>query len=98
MAREQTAPAMAPTATAPRGLTAPQAGVMATSAEIRPDAAPMLVAAPRRRRSTSAQARRPAEAATAVFRKTTAADWPADSAEPALKPNQPTHSSPAPMR
>src|SRR6478735_5458995 len=96
MASEQTAPAMAPMASAPSGLTAPQAGVMATSAAMRPEAAPMLVAAPCRTRSTRAQASSPVEAATAVFKKTTDADWPAERAEPALKPNQPTHSRPAP--
>src|SRR6478735_9018193 len=64
MASEQTAPAMAPMAKAPSGLTAPQAGVMATSAAIRPEAAPMLVAAPWRTRSTRAQASSPAPSNT----------------------------------
>ncbi|GAB2711297.1 hypothetical protein GCM10027038_06550 [Arthrobacter bambusae] len=40
--------------------------------------------------------RMPAPAATAVFRNTTEADCLAVSAEPALKPNQPAHRSPAP--
>ncbi len=98
IAREQTAPAIAPMARAPIGLTAPQAGVIATRAEISPDAAPILVAAPFRIRSTRAQASSAADAATAVLRKTTDADCPADRADPALKPNQPTQSSPAPTR
>src|SRR6478735_3348907 len=96
MASEQTAPAMAPMATAPSGLTAPQAGVMATRAETSPEAAPMLVVAPCLIRSTMAQASRPADAATAVLRNTTDAEWPAVSADPALNPNQPTQSRPAP--
>ena len=89
-------PAISPMASAPSGLTAPQAGVMATRAEMSPEAAPMLLALPNLTRSTSAQTRRPAAPATSVFRKTTDAECPAVRAEPALKPNQPAHSSPAP--
>ena len=81
---------------APTGETEPQDGVIATSPETRPEAAPSEVAWPSRNRSTSSQPRVPVAPASRVAAKTTAARWSAARAEPALKPNHPNHSSPAP--
>ena len=81
---------------APIGDSDPQDGVIATSPDTRPDAAPSVVAWPSRKRSSSSQPSEPAAPASSVVVKTTAAVWLAPSAEPALKPNQPNHSRPAP--
>ena len=71
-------------------------GVMATRPATAPEAPPSVVACPSRRRSVPIQASRAAAVATRVFRKARQASPSAASAEPALKPNQPNHSSPAP--
>jgi hypothetical protein len=56
----------------------------------------VIVACPSRSRSTASQPSAAAPVATIVVTQTSAA-WPfADRAEPALKPNQPNHRSPAP--
>src|ERR1700712_2658514 len=94
----QMAPAMAPTAMAPRGVTAPQAGVMATRPVTAPEAAPTPVTWPSLNFSTASQARVAAQVATNVVTMTIEAELPAASAEPPLKAYQPAHSSPAPSR
>ena len=96
MASGQIAPATAPTASAPSGVTAPHAGVMATRPAIAPDIPPSVVACPSRSFSTTSQARIAAQVALKVFSMTTEALLPAASAEPPLKPNQPNHRMPAP--
>src|SRR5829696_10108610 len=96
-ASAQSTPAMAPTRIAPTGLTAEHAGVMATRPATTPEAAPSDVACPSRIFSVAHQASDAAAVATRVLIQATAATSPAPSADPALKPNQPNHSSPAPI-
>ena len=81
---------------APMGPTEPQAGVMATRPATAPEAAPSIDALPLDSASPPDQARTAAAVANKVFTKASVAP-PLDSRlEPALKPNQPTHSSEAP--
>src|SRR5215470_934791 len=87
-----------PTAIAPNGLTLPQAGVIATSPATAAVAPPSAVGLPRWTTSMSAHATAAAEAAVLVLRKASAAKGLALNALPALKPNQPVHSRPAPTR
>ena len=82
---------------APTGETEEQDGVMATKPATTPDAAPREVAWPSRMRSVISQLKEAAAVATMVFTQTVAAVVPAAIAEPALKPNQPNHSKPAPI-
>ena len=89
-------PAASPTTAAPRVLTVPQEGVIATSPATTPEAAPNVVGLPSRMRSTESQPSMPRQPATRVLRKIAAAVPLAASAEPALKPNQPNHSRPTP--
>src|SRR5882672_5779879 len=86
-----------PTPTAPIGLTKPAQGVIATRPATAPDAAPSEVAFPNRRRSTTTQASSADAAAVLVFTKANPARFPAVSAEPELKPNQPNHSIAVPI-
>src|SRR5580692_11840169 len=90
-------PAAIPMANAPIGPTKPDAGVIATSPATAPEQIPMTVGLPRMIHSTIIQVK----PAVAVARWVTAiampACIPALTAEPALKPNQPTHSSEAPI-
>ena len=90
------APAIAPISRPPAGLTECAAGVMATRPATMPDAPPSEVAWPSRRRSTSSQASIAAAVAPSVLIHATPAVVSAARAEPALKPNQPNHSRPAP--
>src|SRR6185312_15225968 len=87
---------MAPTAIAPIGVTAPQAGVMATRPVMAPEAAPTPVTWPSLNFSTASQASVAAQVATNVVTMTMAAELPAASAEPPLNAYQPAHSRPAP--
>src|SRR6478735_10416936 len=87
---------MAPTAIAPIGVTAPQAGVMATRPVMAPEAAPTPVTWPSLNFSTASQARVAAQVATNVVTMTMAAELPAASAEPPLNAYQPAQSRPAP--
>src|SRR6202008_3310080 len=91
-----TAPASTPIASAPQVSTNAQAGVIATRPATTPDAAPRLVAWPSRSRSISSQPSIAAQVAVKVLMNATPASAFAASAEPALNPNQPNHSSPAP--
>ena len=69
---------------------------MATKPATMPDAAPSEVALPSRSFSTISQAIPAPQVATSVFVAAIAAVLSAAYAEPALKPNQPNHSKPAP--
>src|SRR5690348_7866120 len=73
-----------------------QAGVIATSPATAPEANPSDVAWPSRKRSTRIQLIAAEAVATWVLVKARAARPFAARAEPALKPNQPNHSRPAP--
>src|SRR5512143_3819738 len=87
-----------PTAIEPSGDTAPQAGVIATRPATAAVAPPRAVGLPRCRYSISAQATTAVEVAVLVLRKARPASGLALSALPELKPNQPVHSRPAPIR
>src|SRR5664280_2106654 len=92
----QAKPAAKPTTSAPIRPTLPQAGVIATSPATAPDAAPSIEALPFISASPMHHANTAAAVAENVLMKASTALLPASSAEPALKPNQPTHSSAAP--
>ena len=70
---------------------------MATRPATTPEAPPREVEWPSRIFSVSSQPSAAAPVATRVLTQTTAAVLFAARAEPALKPNQPNHSSPAPI-
>ena len=92
----QAKPAMKPMIRPPPMPTLPAAGVMATRPATAPEAAPSIEALPRISASPMHQASTAAAVANSVLMKARAAKPLASSAEPALKPNQPTHSSEAP--
>lgn len=92
------APVSKPITTAPKGPTKAHAGVMPTSPASAPEAAPNAVGRPCMIFSLSNQPTIPAQAATMVASITTPAPSLAASPDPTLKPNQPTHSMPAPTR
>src|SRR5690606_39814278 len=96
-AQAQMTPAAMPMTSAPPGATKPEAGVMATRPATAPEMMPSTLGLPRAAHSTNIQA----SAAAAVAIWVTAMAMPAlalaPAAEPALKPNQPTQSMPAPM-
>ncbi len=69
---------------------------MATRPATAPEAKPRVVACPSRSRSTRTQPSAAVAVATWVLVKASAARPFAASADPALKPNQPNHSRPAP--
>ena len=81
----------------PIGPTQPQAGVIATRPAMAPEAAPSIVGVPFMIHSRNIQA----SVAAAVASRVLANTWPANGLdsrfEPTLKPNQPTHSSEAPI-
>src|SRR6185369_10578091 len=87
-----------PTPIEPIGLTLPHAGVIATRPATAAVAPPSAVGFPRWSHSMMAHATTAVDAAVLVFRKASAASGLALSALPALKPNQPVQSRPAPMR
>src|SRR5512145_2046961 len=91
-----TTPATAPRITVPIGPAKPAAGVTATRPAMAPDTRPRIDIFHLNANSTTIQASAAAAVATKLFVIARAAP-PADSrAEPALKPNQPTHSSAPP--
>ena len=81
---------------APPTPTLPAAGVMATKPATAPEAAPNIDALPRMSASPTHHANTAAAVAPKVLIKASAAVPLASRAEPALKPNQPTHSKEAP--
>src|SRR5579875_152685 len=94
----QPTPAIAPTSNDGIGCRYPAHGVMATIPATAPDAAPRVVGKRSFTRSKMAQPSRPAAAANWVLTKACTATSFAPRAEPALNPNHPNHSSPAPSR
>jgi hypothetical protein len=87
---------MKPISRAEPGVTKPAAGVMATSPATRPEHRPSSDGRPRSTHSPNIQDMAPADAAMCVTAMARPARPSAATAEPALKPNQPTHNSPAP--
>src|SRR5215472_16603678 len=83
---------------APTGPTKPDAGVMATSPATAPEQMPTTVGLPFSAHSTSIQVKPATAVAICVTVIAMPACMPAVTAEPALKPNQPTHSKEAPMK
>src|ERR1700736_1932943 len=91
-------PAAIPMAKAPMGPTKPEAGVMATRPATAPEQAPTTVGLPFSDHSTSIQVKAATAVAIWVTNIAMPACMPAETAEPALKPNQPTQSREAPMK
>src|ERR1022692_2165903 len=81
---------------AAHGGTYPDAGVIAASPATAPAAIPTPVGLPRRHHSTAIQASIAVEPPSWVLTSAEVATDPAESALPALKPNQPNHKIPAP--
>ena len=98
MAKKQTTAVMLPIRRAPSGVTNPAAGVTPTRPATAPVAAPTAVALPRKAASMMSQVKVPAAAPVLVATKATVARPPEASALPALNPNQPNHSKPAPSK
>src|SRR5215470_11100191 len=84
-------------ASEPAGPTKPDAGVIATRPATAPVQIPTTVGLPRIAHSTNIQAEAAVAVAICVTVMAMPACKPAVTADPALKPNQPTHSSEAPM-
>ena len=82
---------------APVGFTKPEAGVMATSPATAPETMPRTEGFLAMTHSASIQAREAAAVAIWVAAMAMPALTLEVTAEPALKPNQPTHSSEAPI-
>ena len=89
-------PAAAPITIEPIGPTDPDAGVIATSPAMAPDAMPSTLGLPWRIHSQSIHASAAAAVASCVTASAIPATPSAASSEPALNPNQPTHSMAAP--
>src|SRR3954469_18884325 len=83
--------------TAARGVTKPDAGVIATRPATAPEAAPSIVGFPVLIHSAIIQPSAANDAAVCVAMNALDAKPFAPSADPALKPNQPTHSIAAPI-
>src|SRR5476651_1794611 len=92
-----TTPASKPITRPPIGPTKPAAGVIATRPATAPDAPPSMEGLPLVIHSPNTHDRVAAAVASKVLMKANAATSPASSDEPALKPNQPTHSKEAPI-
>src|SRR6185503_9044584 len=84
-------------AMAPAGCTTPAAGVTATKPASMPEANPKAVGFPAWNASINIHANAPAAAAACVAVNACAVANPLDTELPALNPNQPTQSRPAPM-
>src|SRR5215470_18445916 len=93
----QTRPAPNPMTNAPGTPTLPAAGVIATSPATAPEAAPSMEGLPLKSHSPNVQDSTAHAVARKVFMKASEAEPFASSAEPALKPNHPNHSSDAPI-
>src|SRR3990170_1288761 len=96
-AMEQSTPPPMPIQIADIGPTNPEPGVIATNPATAPLAAPKTVGFPLKIQSIAIQERAAAAVARWVATKADVAKPSAASALPALKPNQPTHNSPAPI-
>src|SRR5262249_48711093 len=89
-------PATKPMTIAGIGATKPDPGVMATNPATAPLAAPSVVGLPAQHHSAATHERLAAAAPKLVATNATTTRHFAASALPALKPNHPTHKSPAP--
>src|SRR5688500_18390055 len=96
-AKKQTMPPVKPITIADIGETNPAAGVITTKPATAPEIAPRTVGLPDLIHSMNIHPSVAAAAAKCVAISALLAKAPALSAEPALKPNQPTHSRAAPM-
>src|SRR5579872_725938 len=96
-AQKQITPAAMPMIKAGPGSTKPQAGVIATNPATAPDAAPSTLGLPLVPHSANIHARAAAAVAICVAVIAIPARPLAPTADPALKPNQPTHSNDAPI-
>src|SRR5947209_8140867 len=96
--KKQNTPAIKPIQIALIGVTKPEAGVIATSPATHPEIPPSAEGLPLRIHSATLQLTAAAAAAKCVATKAEVARVPAASAEPALNPNQPTHSKHAPIK
>src|SRR5688572_3036133 len=96
VAKKHTVPAVRPIATAPSGPTNPDAGVIVPSPATTPVTTPSIEGLPYFFHSMNIHANAPAEAPMCVVSMAMPAEPFAASALPALKPNQPTQSMPAP--
>ena len=86
-----------PINSAPSGPTNAQAGVMPTSPPIAPEASPKPVTCPVFNFSTTIQPKIPVQVASIVVTNATIAESLIASAEPTLKPNQPSHKNAMPI-
>src|SRR5580698_8864125 len=86
-----------PMISAPRGSTKPDAGVIATRPATAPEQIPSTLGLPLRAHSTNIQVRAAVAVAICVTAIAIPALVPELTADPALKPNQPTHSRDAPI-
>src|SRR5258708_2733123 len=96
-AQKQPTPAATPITSAPPGSTKPEAGVMATRPATAPDAAPSTEGLPLAIHSANIHPKAAAAVAIWVTDIAMPARPFAPTADPALKPNQPTHSNEAPI-
>src|SRR5271157_3534027 len=90
-------PAAMPMANEPIGPTKPEAGVIATKPATAPEQMPRTVGLPRIIHSMIIQVKPAVAVAVCVTSIAMPACIPALTADPALKPNQPTHNSEAPI-
>src|SRR5271165_141927 len=95
--QKQITPAATPMMIEPPGSTKPEAGVMATSPATAPETIPSTEGLPLAIHSANIQPRAAAAVAICVTDMAMPARPLAATAEPALKPNQPTHSKEAPI-
>src|SRR5882757_4409484 len=93
----QTTPTTRPSTSAPIGPAKPEAGVTATRPATQPDAMPSIEGLPLKIHSANIQDSAAAAVATNELIIAIGAPPTASRLEPALKPNQPTHSSEAPI-
>src|SRR6185295_10454650 len=91
-AKNGTRPAAMPMMTAPVVFTKPQAGVITTRPATAPEQKPRMLGLPRKTYSAMAQTNEAMAVAIVVVVKALAATPSAATAEPALKPYQPTQS------
>jgi hypothetical protein len=96
-AQKQIAPAITPMTTPCHGNTKPDAGVIVPRPATAPEIMPSTDGLPRCHHSSAIQVSAPADAARWVAAMAKTARELAPSAEPPLKPNQPTQSSPVPI-
>src|SRR6266481_7185710 len=93
----QTTPTTKPSTSAPIGPAKPEAGVTATRPATQPDTMPSIEGLPLKIHSANIQDSAAAAVATNELIIASGAPPVASRLEPALKPNQPTHSSEAPI-